>query len=135
MIDFLFWPSWHFLHGPFIAGTPSSGYLFKTQAQKTRNQGNEKLRDMLKIIDWGFHDSALLLYLLLFCVTWAKLFSYIKHKLKTTYAQLCIDFVFSIFHFSFGFCFINILDLLLTIFLWNGEQKTEVCKVSFRPTK
>lgn len=71
----LFWPSWHFLRGPFIAGTPSSGYLFKTQAQKTRSQGKEKLRGMLKITDSGFHDSALLLHLLLFCVRWATLFS------------------------------------------------------------
>lgn len=89
----LFWPSWHFLHGPFIAGTPSSGYLFKTQAQKTRNQEKEKLRGMLKIIDWGFHDSSLLLHLLLFCVRWAKQFSYPKHELKITYAQLCSNFV------------------------------------------
>jgi hypothetical protein len=35
---------------PSIIDNPLNGYLFKTQAQKTRNQGVEKLRSMLKII-------------------------------------------------------------------------------------
>ena len=30
-------------------------------------------------------------------------FSYTKHELKNTYAQLCIDFVLPLFHFSVGF--------------------------------
>lgn len=128
-----------FLHSPFITDTPSSGSrlaLFETPAHKTRNQGKDKLRGMLKITDRGFHDSALLLYLLVFHVKWAKLFSYLKRELKTTYAQLYINFVLFIFYFSVGFWFIKLLDFLLIIFLWNAEQKTtQVCKLSCRSTK
>lgn len=91
----LFWPSWHFLHGPFIVGTPSSGYLFKTQAQKTRNQGKEKLRGMLKITDWGFSWFSFTTEPAFVSCERAK-FWHPEHELKTTYTfmvQLFIDFV------------------------------------------
>lgn len=73
-----------------IASTHSSSHLLKTPAHKTRNQGKEKLRGMLTTTDWGFHDSALVLPLLLFHVRWDKLFhaSYLKHELNTTCAKL-----------------------------------------------
>ena len=70
---------------------------------------------MLKIIDRGFHGSALLLHLLVSC-EWAKQFSYLKYELKTTYAQLYTDSVLLVFYFSIRFWFIKLLDFLLFFF-------------------
>lgn len=95
-----------------LSPTPRQGVTcsrLRHTRQETR--GKRKLRGMLKIIDRGFHGSALLLHLLVSC-EWAKQFSYLKYELKTTYAQLYTDSVLLVFYFSIRFWFIKLLDFL-----------------------